>query len=89
MASLTIRQLDEDIKLKLRMQAAQHGRSMEAEARVILAHVFADKKTSGKGAATRIREIVSKTGGFDLPIPDRKSKPSRRHLDFSDEAYGK
>jgi len=34
---LTIRNLTEPLKQKLRMQAATHGRSMEAEARAILA----------------------------------------------------
>lgn len=34
--TLTIRNLDESVKQKLRMQAASHGRSMEAEAREIL-----------------------------------------------------
>jgi phosphopantothenoylcysteine decarboxylase/phosphopantothenate--cysteine ligase len=36
MASLTIRQLDEDTKARLRLRAAQNGRSMEDEARTIL-----------------------------------------------------
>jgi hypothetical protein len=35
--TLTIRNLAEPVKQKLRMQAASHGRSMEAEAREILA----------------------------------------------------
>ena len=34
--TLTIRNLQEPVKQKLRMQAASHGRSMEAEAREIL-----------------------------------------------------
>ncbi len=36
MASLTIRQLDDDTKTRLRLRAAQNGRSMEDEARTIL-----------------------------------------------------
>ncbi len=36
MASLTIRNLDNGLKARLRLQAAQHGRSMEAEVRQIL-----------------------------------------------------
>ena len=36
MASLTIRNLDDAIKQRLRVQAAHHGRSMEEEAREIL-----------------------------------------------------
>jgi plasmid stability protein len=36
MASITIRRLDEDVKNRLRVRAAEHGRSMEEEARCIL-----------------------------------------------------
>ena len=31
MASITIRNLDDDLKLRLRIRAAEHGRSMEEE----------------------------------------------------------
>lgn len=41
MASITIRNLDEDVKAKLRVQAAQNNRSMEEEARVILRQALA------------------------------------------------
>lgn len=36
MASITIRNLDDHLKRRLRVRAAEHGRSMEAEAREIL-----------------------------------------------------
>ncbi len=36
MASITIRRLDEKLKARLRIRAAQHGRFMEQEAREIL-----------------------------------------------------
>jgi plasmid stability protein len=36
MATLTIRNLPEDVRDKLRVRAAEHGRSMEAEARDLL-----------------------------------------------------
>ena len=36
MASITIRQLDDDLKHRLRLRAARNGRSMEEEARIIL-----------------------------------------------------
>jgi phosphopantothenoylcysteine decarboxylase/phosphopantothenate--cysteine ligase len=36
MASLTVRQLDEKLKKRLRLRAARHGRSMEDEVRTIL-----------------------------------------------------
>src|SRR5919197_2178130 len=38
MASLTIRGLEDELKQRLRIRAARHGRSMEDEARVILRH---------------------------------------------------
>lgn len=37
MAVMTIRNLDDEVRDKLRVRAAQHGRSMEAEVRAILA----------------------------------------------------
>ncbi len=36
MASLTVRNVDDDLKSRLRVQAAKNGRSMEAEAREII-----------------------------------------------------
>lgn len=36
MASIVVRNIDDDLKARLRVQAARHGRSMEAEAREIL-----------------------------------------------------
>ena len=44
MASITIRNLDDDIKSRLRVQAAKNNRSMEDEARQILRHALSPKK---------------------------------------------
>jgi plasmid stability protein len=41
MAQLVVRNLDEQVKMRLRARAAAHGRSMEEEARVILAAAVA------------------------------------------------
>jgi plasmid stability protein len=41
MATLTIRNLNDEVKRKLRVRAASHGRSMEAEARLLLSQVLA------------------------------------------------
>jgi plasmid stability protein len=43
MASITIRNLEERLKGKLRVRAAQHGLSMEEEARRILRAALAEK----------------------------------------------
>ncbi|MDQ3503398.1 MAG: Arc family DNA-binding protein, partial [Actinomycetota bacterium] len=37
MAAVSIRDLDDDVRERLRVRAARHGRSMEAEIRAILA----------------------------------------------------
>ena len=44
--TLTIRNLEEPVKQKLRMQAAGHGQSMEAEARAILTQAMLGAKTA-------------------------------------------
>ena len=41
MATLTIRDLDEELRASLRIRAARHGRSMEAEVREILRDALA------------------------------------------------
>jgi phosphopantothenoylcysteine decarboxylase / phosphopantothenate---cysteine ligase len=47
MASITIRGLDEELKQRLRLRAASHGRSMEDEARTILRDMAGDQPLSG------------------------------------------
>ena len=42
MASITIRNLEDDIKQRLRVRAAEHGRSMEEEVRDILRRVMGE-----------------------------------------------
>ena len=44
MASMTIRNLDDRVKTRLRVRAAEHGRSMEDEAREILASALAEER---------------------------------------------
>jgi phosphopantothenoylcysteine decarboxylase/phosphopantothenate--cysteine ligase len=54
MASITIRQLDEQVKKRLRMRAAKSGRSMEDEVRTILRHAAAGAAPeSAEGAGHR------------------------------------
>jgi antitoxin FitA len=87
MASITIRNLDPDVKTRLRIRAAEHGRSMEAEAREILTErlgTMAAKPNEGPKPhlIDQIRAIVESVGGFDdLEIPLRQ--PARSPLDFS------
>jgi plasmid stability protein len=71
MASITIRQLPETTKSKLRIRAAEHGRSMEQEAREILQSELSKTPHTGKDLHKAIREIFEPLGGVELQIPPR------------------
>lgn len=71
MASITIRQLPEAIKRKLKIRAAQHGRSMEQEAREILRSELAKNPEPPKDIVAVIRRRFAPLGGVDLRIPPR------------------
>ena len=70
MAVMTIRNLDEGVRDKLRVRAALHGRSMEAEARAILtAAVESPFERSLLEVLGEMREIL---GGEELQLPVRE-----------------
>jgi plasmid stability protein len=71
MASITIRNLDESIKAKLRVQSAQHGCSMEAEVRNILHHAVTPAPVSSD-FANRIHQRFAGMYVDSLPIPARQ-----------------
>ncbi|MCZ0927979.1 plasmid stabilization protein [Halomonas janggokensis] len=73
MASITIRNLDEQLKSQLRIEAAMHGRSMEEEVRIILRSAL--NQPQAKGLGTRIRERFADAGGIELEVPPRSDKP--------------
>ncbi|MEE3716383.1 hypothetical protein V2H45_06475 [Tumidithrix elongata RA019] len=66
MASITIRNLDDALKSKLRIRAARLGRSMEEEVRTILRTVLAEEDTS-RNLGEIIHQRFAVLGGFDLP----------------------
>jgi len=70
MASITIRNLDEGIKQRLRIRAAEHGRSMEEEARDILRLAMA-QNAPPRDLAAAIRARIAPLGGVDLDLPKR------------------
>lgn len=82
MATMTIRNLDDDVKTRLRIRAARHGRSMEEEARSILRAALSTDASSGTGAALvkAIRARVAPFGGVELELPQRT--PMREPPDF-------
>jgi plasmid stability protein len=81
LASVTIRNLEEGVKSRLRIRAAEHGRSMEEEARAILAHAVDEKKKKPTvGLATAIRRRFAAVGYVDLPPIERS--PMRSPVEF-------
>jgi len=67
-AAITIRNLDDSLKTKLRVRAASHDRSMEEEARAILRQALQDEE---RGLGTLIHERFLAAGGVELAPPDR------------------
>jgi len=71
MASIVIRNLDDGLKSKLRLRAAQHGRSMEEEARHILRSALSANLPRPENLFDAIRRRIAPLGGVDLDIPPR------------------
>lgn len=74
MATLTIRGLDDETRTRLRVRAAQHGRSMEAEVRAIL-HDVLSPPPPARGLGSRIHSRFAGLGGEDLELPPRDEAP--------------
>ncbi len=71
MATLTIRQLDQRPKTRLRIRAAHHGRSMEEEAREILRSALTTVRPATGNLAEAIRRRFAVFGGVELKLPRR------------------
>ena len=71
MASITIRGLDDQLKVRLRVRAAQHGRSMEEEARELLRSALSEQPVPPRDLAERIRSRFAPLGGVELSLPPR------------------
>jgi len=75
LASITIRNLDEETKARLHVRAAHHRRSMEEEARNILREVLAGDAAPTRDLAEAIRRRFRPLGGVELRVPARKPIP--------------
>ncbi|HIP83711.1 MAG TPA: Arc family DNA-binding protein [Desulfocapsa sulfexigens] len=66
---MVIRNINDDIKERLRKRAMEHGTSMEAEVRLILANALKPEKSNtgslGNTIAARFGTI-----GLDTPLPE-------------------
>ena len=71
MASITIRNLDDETKERLRLRAAGHRRSMEEEARTMLREALAAPDAPVRSLAVAIRQRFHALGGVALELPTR------------------
>ena len=71
MASITVRNLDDGLKRRLRIRAAENGRSMEEEARGILRTALDEEAAPAKNLGTALHELFKPFGGVELEIPPR------------------
>jgi plasmid stability protein len=81
MGSITIRNLDDGVKRRLRLRAAERNRSMEEEAREILRCALSEEPRMKGNLADAIRAIIEPLGGVELELPPRG--PIREPPDFS------
>ncbi len=70
MATLTIRNIDDETKAKLRLRAARNGRSMEAEVRNLLRVALDAADHQQQGLGSRIRQRFIPLGGVELEEPE-------------------
>jgi antitoxin FitA len=75
MSALSIRNLDDRVKERLRVRAAGHGRSMEAEIRVILTDSVAEPGEA-PGLLQTLTDRFAELGGVELDLPPRAT-PAR------------
>lgn len=79
MATLTIRGLDDETHARLRVRAAQHGRSMEAEVRAIL-HDSLVPAQAVRGLGSRVHARFADIDDSEFELPSRNDPP--RAADF-------
>lgn len=71
MAALTIRNIDESIKQSLRLRAAQHGVSMEEEARRILREALV-RVSQPQPLGQRLKQRFAEVADADFELPSRQ-----------------
>jgi len=82
MAVMTIRDIDDAIESRLRLQAAMHGRSMEDEARDILRAALSTEIPHPRDLGQAIHDRFGALGSVDLP--DVPREPIRSAVDFGE-----
>ena len=86
MTSITVRKIEDELKQRLRVRAAEQGHSMEEEVRIILRSALGEDGTPAKNAApekdlgTAIHELFKPFGGVELEVP-RLAGPEPAHFE--------
>lgn len=81
MATMTIRNIEDALKRRLRVRAAQNGRSMEDEARDILRSTLASDRVQSVSLVESIRARVEPLGCVELDLPPRNGVRAPPKLD--------
>ena len=71
MTSITVRNLEEGLERRLRVRAAENGRSMEQEVKDILKTALDQEPTESANLASAIRARFAPLGGIKLNLPPR------------------
>ena len=82
MGTLTIRNLEDPLKSRLRLRAAARNRSMEEEARQILRAALQEPVAPARDLGTRIRARFAELGELQLAVEPRE--PVRRPPELGD-----
>ena len=85
MGQFTVRNIEDDVKQRLKLRATRHGTSMEAEVRQILRNAVKDEApAAGSGLGSRITARFAVLGlglglglGLDQPLPELKGQAPR------------
>ena len=75
MATVSIRDLDDGVRDRLRIRAARNGRSMEAEMRAILAAAVAEPAPEYDNPFTMLMDVFRDHPDLVLEIPLRERHP--------------
>ena len=73
MATMTILNIDEQLKARLRVRAAMHGRSMEDEVQDILRTALSAEPVQTVSLVEVIRSRIEPLGGIELNLPEREA----------------
>ena len=79
MAALSIRDLDDSVREKLRLRAARHGQSMEAEIRSILTDAVTEEPPESD-LFTALTARFARLGGVNLDLSARTAPPRAAEL---------